>query len=72
MTTQESLSKYIRDTGRTITWVARRAQELGCTTLSEKKLSAALSERRGMSADELLYICAALSVSPDMFMPEIA
>ena len=69
MNVYQELCAYIKNSGRSFAWVARRAVELGCPTLLDSgKLGKVASGNRNLTADEFLYICMALEVNPDSFM----
>ena len=72
MNVYQKLCAYIKDSGRSFAWVARKAVELGCPTqLDSGKLGKVANGNRNLTADEFLYICMALEVNPDIFMRQM-
>lgn len=57
MDIRDNIRKYIRDKGMTQAVLARRAG------LTPAKLSAALTKRRGLEANEFIRLCEAMGVT---------
>ncbi len=76
MTTAEKIKSYIKsvikDSGRTQTWLVAKINEADPGIgMSTQKLSASLSGKRKISADEFLAICKALAISSDLIAEKI-
>jgi len=66
--TVSALAQHIKDEGRTLSGVAKKAVFYGAPpTFDGAKLGAVFNRRRSLSATEFLAICKALQVSPDDF-----
>ena len=72
MEVHEIIKEHIKGSGRTFTWVAQKISELGGpSTFTKKKLSAALNGNRCLFANELLYICRAIGMNPNVLLEEV-
>ena len=62
MNTVTNIRKYMRETGRTQTYLCRR------TGLSPSAISLTLRGKRRLRLDEYCAICSALEVEPSFFL----
>ena len=62
MDTPKRIRKYMRETGRTQTYLSR------CTGLSPSAISQTLGGKRRLRVDEYSAICKALDVEPGFFL----
>jgi plasmid maintenance system antidote protein VapI len=71
MALHNELKHFVRDSGRSMRWICRQialnatAETAGFT---DKKLSSSLLGKRSISAGELLAICKALGINPNIFL----
>lgn len=73
MSVSGAIKKVIADSGRTQVWLVSKINAIDPQiNISEVKLSASLTGKRKISADEFIALCRALEISPDLIAERVA
>lgn len=73
MSVNEAVKLIIKDSGRTQTWLVTRINNIDpCVHMNNSKLSASLTGKRKITADEFIALCKALEISPDLIADKVS